>query len=88
VDAKCGDEGKAIPQDAILASAAPRTNSIFVQIYVYDPQDDEGAEADIRLGHMRLQSGTTTAIKRKLLLLLAKLHEWLRKCNPYVQDCI
>ena len=60
----------------------------FAQIYVYNPQDDEGDETDIRLGHMRLQSGTTTATKRKLFLLLTKLQEWLRKCNPYVQDCI
>jgi Helitron helicase-like domain at N-terminus len=37
---------------------------------------------------MRLQSGRTTATKRKLSILLTKLQEWLRKCNPYVQDCI
>jgi hypothetical protein len=26
----------------------------FAQIYVYDPEQDEGAEANVRLGHMRL----------------------------------
>jgi hypothetical protein len=36
----------------------------FAQIYVYDPEQDEGAEAHIRLGHMTLQSGTTVATKR------------------------
>lgn len=60
----------------------------FAQIYVYDPEQDEGAEVHIRLGHMTLQSSTTIATKRKLLLLLTKLQQWLRKCNPYVRDFI
>ena len=29
-----------------------RTIPKFAQIYVYDPEQDEGAEANIRLGHM------------------------------------
>ena len=28
------------------------TTPKFAQIYVYDPEQDEGAEANIRLGHM------------------------------------
>jgi hypothetical protein len=60
----------------------------FAQIYVYDPQQDEGAEAEIRLGHMRLQSGTTMATRDKLVGLLTKLQRWLRMCNGYIRDFI
>jgi hypothetical protein len=60
----------------------------FAQIYVYDPQQDEGAEAEIRLGHMRLQSGTTMATRDKLVGLLTKLQRWLRMCNGYIHDFI
>jgi hypothetical protein len=60
----------------------------FVQIYVYDPEQDEGAEANIRLGHMRLSSGTTAATRDKLISLLTRLQGWLRRCNNYVQDFI
>jgi hypothetical protein len=56
----------------------------FAQIYVYDPEQDEGAEANIRLGHMRLRSGTTEATRDRLLVLLSKLQRWLQRCNPYI----
>ena len=48
----------------------------FAQIYVFDPQQDEGAEAHVRLGHMRLQSRTTEVTKNRLLVLLRKLQGW------------
>jgi hypothetical protein len=67
-----------------LEGAIPK----FVQIYVYDPEQDEGAEANIRLGHMRLPSGTTVATRDKLVSLLTRLQGWLRRCNGYVQDFI
>jgi hypothetical protein len=60
----------------------------FAQIYVYDPEQDEGAKANTQLGHMTLPSGTTTQMKDKLLQLLTKLQQLLKKCNPYIQDCI
>jgi hypothetical protein len=60
----------------------------FAQIYVYNPEQDEGTKANTWLGHMTLPWGTTTQTKDKVLWLLTKLWQLLRKCNPYIQDCI
>ena len=66
----------------------PNTTPKFAQIYVYDPDQDEGAEANIRLGHMRLGSGVTEATRNELFLLLTKLQSWLHKCNSYIRDFV
>jgi chemotaxis protein histidine kinase CheA len=74
----------------IAVSLLPQDGAIpkFAQIYVYDPEQDQGAEANVRLGHMRLRSGVTERTRQQLLQLLTKLQGWLRKCNPYVRDFV
>ena len=58
----------------------------FAQIYVHDPQHDEEANADIRLGHMRLPANTTTGDVSRLRNMLMFLQRRLRECNPYIKD--
>ena len=58
----------------------------FAQIYLHDPQHDEEANADIRLGHMRLPVGTTPGDASRLRNMLMFLQRRLRDCNPYIKD--
>jgi len=58
----------------------------FAQIYLHDPEHDEEANADIRLGHMRLPAHTTSAEVSKLRIMLRSLQRRLRACNPYIKD--
>jgi len=53
----------------IAESLLPQDGAIpkFAQIYVYDPEQDQGAEANVRLGHMRLRSGVTERTRQQLL---------------------
>ena len=61
----------------------------FAQIYISDPRaEDPDAEAATRLGHVRLPAATSAAAQDRLLDLLRRLQELLRRCNPWVQDFI
>ena len=58
----------------------------FAQIYLHDPEHDEEANADIRLGHMRLPAHTTFAEVSKLRTMLQFLQRRLKACNSYIKD--
>ena len=59
----------------------------FAQIYISDPTcDHPQAEAEIRLGHVRLPPSTTGVNQRRLLALMQELQILLREENPLVRD--
>ena len=57
----------------------------FAQIYVHDPLH-ENEEASIRLDHVHLPQGISSAKRDVLHSLLVQLQNLLHTCNPYVRD--
>ena len=79
--------GKVYTKMGPLINSAPNSTRKFAQSWFHDPQHDvEDATIDTRLQHMRLPAHIPSSERDTLRLIFSKFQQWLRQCNPFVQD--